>query len=136
MSDCADTRIRGRKPRQGWPEGRQARGTAHASGMDQDSESDDRVIAFPGGTASPRRDEQVSEPGPGDVGIPGLSADQEKAIQIVLSGMSFVCIGIKPAGDGADFYTSLHGKRGELHDAGPHLDGVIQRAYERRDIRE
>lgn len=99
-----------------------------------DVESDDQVLAFPGAQSASQRDEHVSGPGPGEVGIPDLTADQEKAIQIILSGMSFVCVGMKPAGDGADFFTAVHGKRGELHDAAPHLEGVIERAYKRHNI--
>ncbi|MDA3960939.1 MAG: hypothetical protein PF961_09130 [Planctomycetota bacterium] len=100
---------------------------------------EDKIIAFPGvGDAGDqeqaRGEEDISVPGTGTVGIPGLTADQEKAVQIVLSGMSFVCVGIKAAGDGADFFTAIHGKREDLREAGPHLGGVIDRAFERRDV--
>jgi len=96
--------------------------------------SDDNIISFPGPGDARRGEDQISEAGDGSVGIPGLTADQEKAVQIVLSGMSFVCIGIKPEGDGADFFTAIHGQREDLMDAGPHLGGVIERAYQRKDL--
>ncbi len=101
--------------------------------------SDDNIIAFPGAGDPGKHDqerseEEVSGAGNGAVGIPGLSEDQEKAVQIVLSGMSFVCIGIKPAGDGADFFTAVHGKREDLLDSAPHLDGVIDRAFKRKGL--
>lgn len=105
------------------------------------SEGDDgdRVIRFPGaagtggGEAASAPDE-VSGPGSGELGVPGLTADQEKALRIVLGGGSFVCIGIEPTANGADFFTALGGRRRALQDAGPHLPGVIERAYRRHGL--
>ena len=111
---------------------------------DNDSPSDnEKVIQFPGqvGSKSDGHDAQsasgegvVSPPGNGELGIPGLTQDQEKAMQIAMDGMSFVVVGIKPTDSGADFFTAVHGDREDLRNAGPHLDGVIQRAFERYDI--
>lgn len=97
----------------------------------------DNIIQFPGAGGQEADDtgnDQVSPEGSGATGIPGLTADQEKAIQIVMEGMSFVVVGIKPTESGADFFTAIHGQRQDLANAGPHLDGVIQRAFERLGI--
>ncbi len=63
-----------------------------------------------------------------------LSADQEKAIGLIVSGVSFVFIGIKPAETGADFYTALHGDATDLRNAQDHLPAVIGRLYTRKGI--
>jgi hypothetical protein len=98
----------------------------------------DKVIRFPGPEGLPgagdEREQPVSGEGDGSLGIPGLSADQEKALRIAMDGMSFVIVGIKPTGSGADFFTAVHGKRGELADAAPHLDGILQRALEKLGV--
>ena len=62
----------------------------------------------------------------------GLSAEQQKAFQVVLSGMSFVCVGIQPTQAGADFFTAVHGELADLRNASPHLAGVIDRAIARK----
>ena len=96
---------------------------------------DDKIINFPGSTdAGGASDQPVSLPGDGSTGISGLSADQEKAIQVAVSGMSFVMIGIKPTSGGADFFTAVDGDRTELRDAQSHLQGVIDRLFDRREI--
>ncbi len=101
----------------------------------------DNVIQFPGAggdkgkkNTPPQGDDSVSPPGNGDMGIPNLTQDQEKAFQIAMDGMSFVMVGIKPTESGADFFTAIHGNREDLSNAGPHLEGVIQRAFERHNI--
>ena len=63
-----------------------------------------------------------------------LSPDQEKAIGLVMSGVSFVFIGIKPAPTGADFYTALHGDATDLRNAQDHLPDVIARLYTKKGI--
>ena len=64
-----------------------------------------------------------------------LNADQQKAIALILSGMTFVCIGIQPAKTGADFFTCLHGDHDELRNAEQHLPEVIGRLYSRKGVR-
>jgi hypothetical protein len=69
-----------------------------------------------------------------EIGADGLTDDQRKAIQVILSGMTFVLVGIKPTERGADFFTSVHGDAGELRNAQEHLDGVIARAFSKKGI--
>ena len=63
-----------------------------------------------------------------------MTEDQRKAIQVILSGMTFVLIGIKPTDRGADFFTSIHGDATDLRNSQQHLDGVITRALSKRGI--
>lgn len=67
-------------------------------------------------------------------GPDGLTDDQRKAVQLVLSGMAFVCIGIKPTDRGADFFTAVDGDPSDLRNALDHLGGVIERAYGRKGL--
>jgi hypothetical protein len=67
-------------------------------------------------------------------GLEGLSEDQRKALQVVLSGMTFVLIGIKPTDRGADFFTAIQGDATDLRNACDHLPGVIERAFDRKGI--
>ena len=98
---------------------------------------EDKILRFPGGQpeADAAADDAGAEASPlaQALGLK-LSADQEKALQVVLSGMSFVCVGIKPTGSGADFFTAVHGPAQDLTNARPHLDGVIERAYQRKGL--
>lgn len=66
--------------------------------------------------------------------LTNLSADQQKAMQIVMSGLPFVLVGIQPTDRGADFFTAVHGDHTDLRNAQPHLDGVIGRAFDRKGI--
>ena len=101
------------------------------------------VIRFPGladrkPVVAPA-DEPVEKPADtpaaaGAVGSDGLTEDQRKGIQVILSGMTFVLIGIKPSDRGADFFTSVHGDATDLRNAQPHLDGVIARAFSKRGV--
>lgn len=104
---------------------------------------DPKVIRFPGlanakpataksKEAAPQPDASV--PDAPAIGPDGLTEDQRKAVQVVLGGMSFVLIGIKPTDRGADFFTAVHGDAGELRNAQPHLDGVIARAFSRKGL--
>lgn len=110
---------------------------------------DDRIIRFPGADGRaptpPRGVRQQPPARKGKADIAGdaadapidpsqLSEDQRKALQIVLSGMSFVIVGIKPTQSGADFFTGIHGDDAELRNAAPHLAGVIERAYTRKGL--
>ena len=64
-----------------------------------------------------------------------LTPDQQKAIGIILSGATFICIGIEqPASGGADFFTACHGDEGYLRNAEDHLPGVIHRLFVRKGI--
>lgn len=99
------------------------------------SDNDDKVIRFPGaknedGDSSDRHD---ALPDLNEL-MGSLSGEQLKALQIVLQCPNVVVLGIQPAGDGADFFTAIHGDPDDLADAGPHLGGVIERAYRRQDL--
>ncbi|MFA6132601.1 MAG: hypothetical protein WC869_01140 [Phycisphaerae bacterium] len=63
-----------------------------------------------------------------------LTEDQHKAIGLILSGMAFVFIGIKPTGGGADFYTATNGDPGDLRNAQDELPGAIARLFHRKGI--
>lgn len=101
---------------------------------------DDRIIRFPGAGRDPAAEPprakggKAKEAAPGPVDPANLSEDQRKAVSIVLSGMPFVLVGIKPTDSGADFFTALHGESGDLRNAQSHLPGVIERAYSRKGI--
>jgi hypothetical protein len=80
---------------------------------------------------------QAPMAGPGSQtarGSDGLTDDQRKAVQLVLSGMAFVCIAIKPTDRGADFFTAIDGDPSDLRNALDHLGGVIERAYGRKGL--
>jgi hypothetical protein len=96
----------------------------------------DKIIRFPG-AARALVTPAAAEPAPeaaAAAGPDGLTDDQRKAVQLVLSGMSFVMVAIKPTERGADFFTAVHGDAAELRNAQPHLDGVIGRAYARKGL--
>lgn len=107
---------------------------------------DPKVIRFPGAAArAPRpapakadkpadRPADESATDAGTVGPDGLTDEQRKGIQVILGGMSFVLVGIKPTDRGADFFTAVHGDAADLRNAQGHLDGVIARAFARKGI--
>ena len=101
---------------------------------------DDNIIQFPGasdaGEPAAESGEAKSNGGISfnPQGMPNLSPDQEKALHVILSGMSFVCIGVKPSDGGADFFTAVEGDEDDLRNAQPHLEGVIERAFDRKGI--
>ena len=102
---------------------------------------DDNIIQFPGlgADSAEQNNDQADSAGIGPIrfngeGMPELSADQEKALHVILSGMSFVCVGIKPTEGGADFFTAVEGTDDDLRNAQPHLEGVIDRAFDRKGI--
>lgn len=71
---------------------------------------------------------------PSDQKPVNLTAQQQKAIGCIMSGMPFVFIGIKPTDNGADFFTALHGDHTDLRNAQDHLPGVIQNLYVREGV--
>jgi hypothetical protein len=103
------------------------------------SSNSDKVIRFPGSQPKPGSTAQAPQSqkptAASDLpGEDGLTDDQRKAIQLVLSGLSFVLVAMKPTDRGSDFFTAVHGDAGELRNAQPHLDGVIARAYGRKGL--
>ena len=69
-----------------------------------------------------------------DGNVVPLTADQHKAIGLVLSGKSFIMIAITPTAGGADFHTAVHGDHTDLRNAHDALPGVIDRAYGRAGV--
>jgi hypothetical protein len=66
---------------------------------------------------------------------PPLTADQRKAISMIMSGLGFVAIAVSPTGEtGADFFVAVDGDREALRNAREHLQGVIDRAFAKRGI--
>ncbi len=105
--------------------------------------NDDKILQFPGvGKSTPaptpaptdQFDGSHNNAASGVPGLEGLSEDQRKALQVVLSGMTFVMVGIKPTERGADFFTAIHGDTTDLRNASDHLPGVIERAFDRKGI--
>ncbi len=99
--------------------------------------NDDKIIRFPGSGPSPAKPGKPAKGDPagkGKRGADGMTEDQRKAVQIVLSGMPFVLIGIQPTASGADFFTALGGEAGDLRNAQDHLAGVIERAFAKRGL--
>ena len=103
---------------------------------------DPKVIRFPGAAARPPRPAPVKDDkttgelaaDAAAIGPDGLTEEQRKGIQVILGGMSFVLVGIKPTDRGADFFTAVHGDAADLRNAQGHLDGVIARAFARKGI--
>ncbi len=99
---------------------------------------DEKILQFPGAGKRPeaaaKAPAKADKPEKPAVGADGLTDDQRKAMQIVLSGMPFVLIGIKPTGGGADFFTAVSGEATDLRNAQDHLGGVIDRAFARKGI--
>lgn len=93
----------------------------------------EKIIRFPGTAKAPDPGPRAPDPGP-EPGPDGLNDDQRKAIQVVLGGMAFVLVGIKPTERGADFFTAVHGDATDLRNAHDHLPGVIERAFARKGI--
>ena len=107
--------------------------------------ANDKIIRFPGSVGrAPAADEKSDKAEKAErdgqagaaaaLGPDGLTEDQRKAVQLVLSGVSFVLIGIKPTDRGADFFTAVHGDATDLRNSQPHLDGVIARAFSKKNI--
>jgi hypothetical protein len=101
--------------------------------------NDDKIIRFPGSAPGPGKAGKAAKgdaagKGAAARGADGLTEDQRKAVQIVLSGMPFVLIGIQPTASGADFFTALGGEAADLRNAQDHLAGVIDRAFVKRGL--
>ncbi len=111
--------------------------------------ADDKIIKFPGAakpapaaaaaSATPAATGSPATPAIGDrvdgkPGDDGLTEDQRKAIQVVVSGLPFVCIGIRPTDRGADFFTAVGGTATDLRNAADHLPGVIERAFAKKGL--
>lgn len=105
--------------------------------------NDHKILQFPGAAKTPKAAAPTVAPTVAPAastastlppGLDGLSEDQRKALQVVLSGMTFVLVGIKPTDRGADFFTSVHGDATDLRNACDHLPGVIERAFDRKGI--
>jgi hypothetical protein len=97
---------------------------------------DEKILKFPGAAkrveAAPTK--SVVKGDAPAVGPDGLNEDQRKAMQIVLSGMPFVLVGIKATPSGADFFTAVSGEPADLRNSQDHLGGVIERAFSRKGI--
>jgi hypothetical protein len=101
----------------------------------------DKIIRFPGPAGVPGKAKAPTPaPAPGPAAEPkpvdpaNLDEDRQKAIGIIMSGMPFVIVGIKPTDRGADFFTALGGEPSDLRNAQAHLPGVIDRLYSRKGI--
>lgn len=88
----------------------------------------DNIINFPGGAG--HKDSDEPEPFTADPD----NAARTKAMQIIMSGMDFICIGVKPTADGADFFTAVADSGDSLREAEAHLPGVISRALDREGL--
>lgn len=94
--------------------------------------SEDNVIMFPG---VKKNDEEVLIPPPQiENGQIILSQAQQKAMNIVVSGMPFIVIGILPTGNGADIFSSLGGNKEELIKVYNKLGEILERAYEKENL--
>jgi hypothetical protein len=88
---------------------------------------------MPDADGFPTPDELIN--GPAEAEDPVLTAEQRKAIALVLGGLGFVAIAVKPTGEtGADFYVAVDGDLEALRNAREHLQGVIDRAFAKRGI--
>ena len=96
--------------------------------------AEDKIIRFPGLAGAAKKPPVAEAPAASEVGPDGMTEHQRKAMQCILSGMSFVFVGIKPTQTGADFYTAVHGDHGDLRNSLDHLPGVIERAYSRAGV--
>ncbi len=65
---------------------------------------------------------------------PSLTEEQQKAIKMIITGMPFVIMCVKPTETGADFYTELYGDEETLRNAAPHLHDVMHRLFMKKGI--
>ncbi len=125
------------------------------------SDTDDRIIRFPGLKPADTKTGEKTAGKPVDVpdeiaaakskksakksaaadpmaaataAMAALDEDRQKAIQVIMSGMPYVCVGIQPTDKGADFFTATGGDEAEIAKASPHLASVIERLLRRRGI--
>jgi hypothetical protein len=78
--------------------------------------------------------QRFSPPGDGSLGLPGLTQDQEKAVKMILSGMPFVILGIRPTDTGADFFTAIDGPKQDLRNASGHIPHIIAQALDKAGL--
>ena len=82
----------------------------------------------------PPAPQRLSPAGDGSLGLPGLTQDQEKAVKMILSGMPFVILGIRPTDTGADFYTAIDGQTQDLRNASGHIPHIIAQALDKAGL--
>ena len=91
-------------------------------------------VGAPDGDRPARVDDQKAVP-PVQAPPMQLTASQQKAIQIIASGMTFICIGLRPTGGGADLLTACQGDHDELRNFEQEIPAAISRLYTREGIR-
>lgn len=93
------------------------------------------ILKFPGPKKAPTGDSNSPVTEKHQMPLDKLTPDQEKAIGLIISGVSFVFVGMKPTERGADFFTALHGDATDLRNAEDHLPAIISKLYVRKGIR-
>lgn len=63
-----------------------------------------------------------------------MSKAQHKAMQLVMQGMTFVFVGLKPTPSGADFFTAVHGDPTDLRNAADEIPNIIMRSLAKEGI--
>ena len=84
--------------------------------------------------AKPGDDRTVGQLVGPDGKVINLTADQHKALSLILAGTPFVFVGIRETDGGADFFTALHGEPSVLRNAQDELPAVISRLYSKKGI--
>lgn len=92
----------------------------------------DKVLQFPGAKKPEEKPPMVLKNDKGEE--ISLNEDQHKALNIILSNMTFILLGLKPIPTGADFFTVIHGDEQVLANAKDSLLMIIDRAYGRKGI--
>ena len=91
---------------------------------------DDKILQFPG-TKQP--EPVLIRPNAREDGT--LTEAQQKAIHCLLSGMTFVFVGVQPTDSGCDFFTACDGDKDALRNAEDHLPGTISKLFVRCGVR-
>ena len=63
-----------------------------------------------------------------------MSKAQLKAMQLIMQGMTFVFVGLKPTQTGADFFTAVHGEHTDLRNASDEIPNIVARALHKEGI--
>jgi len=102
----------------------------------------DKIIYFPGW--EPKVASQESENSDNDDVIldildfdegPEFAPEQQKALNILNSGVSFVMIGIKPTDTGADFFNAIYFKdKSDISNCIDFLPNIINKACSKKGI--
>ena len=92
--------------------------------------SDDNIIEFP----VFKKPEEILRPPKVIDGQIQLSQAQQKAVNIVISGMPFIVVGILPTVGGADIFSALGGNKEELIKVYHKLGEILERAYEQENL--